>query len=170
MDTLPSVEALRARIRLEGIAKRLSLGQSPTQVARECNMRLEAVQALFADPEFMAILEETDAELAADIRAEQEANRPTAYEERILREADLSVQALTAVRDGAESENQKVTAAKALVELAQKVKSTSPAGERRRITFPASQLKSLLEAVKEVRALEEARLAHARLVNAGPSA
>lgn len=169
MDIPPSVDALRARIRLEGIAKRLSLGQSPAQVARECNMRLDAVQALFVDPEFMVILEETDGELAADIRAEQEANRPAAYEERIMREADLSVRALTAARDGADSENQKVTAAKALIELAQKVKSSSPA-TRHRITFPASQLKNLLEAVKEVRALEEARLAHARLVNASPSA
>lgn len=169
MDSLPSVEALRAQIRLEGIAKRLSLGQSPTQVARECNLRLEAVQALFLDPEFMGVLENTDPELAADIRAEQEANRPSAYEARILSEADMAVQVLANQRDNADSDNQRVTAAKALVELAQKVKSTSPAAERRRVTFPASQLKSLLEAVKEVRALEEARLEHVR-IHAGAGA
>ena len=171
MDETPSsVEALRAQIRLEGIAKRLSLGQSPSQVARECNMRLEAVQDLFRDPTFMSILDEVDAEFATNIRVEQEANKPAAYEARVMREADRAVEVLAAQRDGAESENQRVTAAKALVELAQKVKSTNPDAARRRVTFPASQLKSLLEAVKEVRALEEARLEHTRLVHAGAGA
>lgn len=169
-EETPAIQALRAQIKLEGIARRLTEGQSPVQVARECNMRLDAVQALFVDPEFMGVLEAMDPALADDIRAEQEANRPAAYEERVMREADRAVATLVNQLDGAESENQRTTAAKALVELAQKVKTSNPAAERRRVTFPASQLKSLLEAVREVRLLEETRLAYARSVNAGPSA
>lgn len=169
MDTPSSVEALRQTIRLEGIAKRLSLGQSPTQIARECNMRLEAVQVLFDDVEFMAVLEGLDPALAEDIRADREAAKPQAYEARILKEADKAVEVLALQRDSADSENQRTTAAKALVELAQKVKASSPDAERRRVTFPASQLKSLLEAAREIRTLEETRLAHAQL-HAGPSA
>ena len=170
VDDTPAVEALRAQIRLEGIARRLVAGQSPVQIARESNMRLEAVQALFVDAEFMDLLASIDPALAEDIRAEQEANRPAAYEARILNEADAAVRVLASQRDSAESENQRTTAAKALVALAQKVKASNPAAEHRRITFPASQLKSLLEAVREVRVLEETRLAYARTIHAGPSA
>ena len=166
----PAVEALRAQIRLEGIARRLVQGQSPVQIARETNQRLEAVQALFVDAEFMDLLASLDPALAEDIQAEQAASRPAAYEERIMNEADAAVRVLAAQRDGGANETQRTSAAKALVELAQKVKASSPVAEHRRVTLPASQIKSLLEAVREVRVLEETRLAYTRSVNAGPSA
>ena len=162
-----SVETLRQRIKFEGIARRLAAGQSPLQVARETNMRHEAIQALFDDPAFMSIMAEVDAELAEDIRAEREANKPLAYEERLLREADGAVQTLTTMRDTADNDTQRVAAARALVEIAGKVKAAAPEVTRRRVTFPATQLKSLLEAVKEVRALEEARLEYARHASSG---
>lgn len=148
----PNVEALRLTLQFEDIASRLAKGDSPRKVARELNQRPDELKTLIKTDEFLAVLTSFDRDLADDIRAEREAGEPAEYEKLILAEAAKSVTTLADIRDSGESENSQVNASKAIIDIAEKIKKLhGDKAKTNRVSFPDRQLKSLVEAAREVK-------------------
>ena len=150
-----SIAELRQALFYEDVAKRLARGDSLRQIGQKLNIRTGVLHDATCDPEFLTILDRVDSDLADDIRAEREAAEPEDYETRVMGAADKAVEQLEHLAMNAESEQAQVAASKALAELAQRVKKERPTKGTRRTSFPASQLKNLMEAAREVNEMDQ---------------
>lgn len=148
------------------MASRLAAGESTRKIAQETNQRPEALNQLFKSDEFLEVLRDFDSDLADDILHEREQAKPEEYESYVLQEATKSIERLAVIRDYGETESASVAAAKAIVDIAEKVKKVHVEEKTRRTSFPTSQLAKLVEAGKELdemeaRVRESARAARA---------
>ncbi len=148
-----SVEQLRQELFHEDIARRLSEGNSLRQIARNLNLRPEIILETTRSDDFLRILERVDRDLADDIRADIEAEKPLPFEDKVLKGADEAATYLRSVVKAGES--QAVAAAKALLEIGGRVKKERPERVTRRTSFPASQLRNLIEAAREVSEMDK---------------
>ncbi len=151
---MPDVNELRQTLLFEEIAKRLARGDTARTIGRDLNERPNAMRAILASDEFLAVLQDYDGDLADGIAEERNAAKPLAYEELILEEATKSVELLRDLRDSEDSKIA-IAACVALVNVAEKVKKVHVEKTTVRVTFPKKQLEHLIIAGKEVDALEQ---------------
>ena len=151
---MPDIDALRQTLHFEEVAKRLARGDSPRKVGRDLNERPDTLKQLIRSDEFLVVLREYDGDLADDILEERNAAKPLKYEELILEEAARSVEVLRDLRDSSDDDRIIIGACTALVSVAEKIKKVHTEKTTKRVTFPKSQLDALLEASREVDALD----------------
>lgn len=152
---MPNVEALRQTLLFEEVAKRLAAGDSARKIGRDLNERPDALRAILASDEFLAVLRDYDGDLADGILEERDAAKPLQYEALILEEAARSVEVLRDLRDSSDDDKIVIAASTALVNVAEKIKKVHVERTTVRVTFPKKQLEALLIAGQEVDALEQ---------------
>jgi hypothetical protein len=151
---MESVLALKARLRLEDIGKRLAAHEPRPKIGRDLNMRPDQLQKILHSDLFLEFLDEQQSplfsEVAETIREEMALDEETDAEKLILgAEAEATKELLAQMR-AAEKPSERRAAAIAVIELARKI----GAGKKgvkaaQKMDIPASQLKCMLEAARE---------------------
>ncbi len=152
---METIDELRERLALEGIAKRLEEGQSRGKIARELNLRPERLEQLIYSDAFFNLLREKNEELAEELERERKAAESLEYEEIILKASAEAARELLKIMRYSVSDNQRRGSAKDIIDIAAKLGNIEPSETPRRTTFPASQLRSLVTAADEMDAQDE---------------
>lgn len=71
------VEELRARVAREAFARRVAAGESLEMASASVGLTLDEANEVLADPETFSLIEELSPDVAAALKAEPEAERPT---------------------------------------------------------------------------------------------
>jgi hypothetical protein len=151
---MESVSDLRARLRIQEIAKRLAAHEPRPKVARELNLRPDQLQKIIFSDEFLEFVDTRNSSaytgLAVEIREEMARDDESDAQVLIINAEAEATKELLAQMRSADKPSDRRAAAIAVIELARKIDASKKDTTTKKYSFPASQLKTLAEAAREM--------------------
>jgi hypothetical protein len=145
-----SIESLQLELYYKSIVKKLLAGETRGKIASDLNKTPSSLLTLLHSDEFLEVLKQSDEELAEDLLQEKLEGENKAYEDVIEDGASKAAKHLVAIIGGDASGNTaSVAAAKAVIELAERISKKGQDRQGQTLNLPKRQYDMLKTSLGE---------------------
>jgi hypothetical protein len=144
-----SIESLQLELYYKSIVKKLLAGETRGKIASDLNKTPSSLLTLLHSDEFLEVLKQSDEELAEDLLQEKLEGENKAYEDVIEDGASKAAKHLVSIIEGAQGNTASVAAAKAVIELAERISKKGQDRQGQTLNLPKRQYDMLKSALGE---------------------